>query len=224
MSLTEALLLDLEPFELWAALRSDGRASSGTAEEPYDGSPIKPAPLGADSSSAADFAPGYWGRIWDVGWWLIEGNIIELSNRKLNTDFNRAVGVVNYIGGFPPQDIIRQAVIRDNVIRQFQNRSDPATLIYSHAMELFGWPLSGIGAGLLQRNVATLDNVSNVSLSAVPAPIEYLDVNLSTFDNRSAAALLIPAVRRVVFNPTAAELISQITAGIDDAQASAFLF
>ena len=45
MSLTEALLLDPYPFEVWIALRSDGVAGSGTAEDPYDGSVIKTAPL-----------------------------------------------------------------------------------------------------------------------------------------------------------------------------------
>jgi len=306
MSLTEALLLDPYPFEVWIAARTDGVKGSGTQADPYDGSTIKSSAVdvsltrsglaataatsnahgsgqwiataqigiysahglekgdivqitnagsasfastslytnnfkvtavpsatefefylsadpGADSSSAADFAPGYWGRIWDLGWWLLEGNVIELSNRTLNTDFNRAVGIVAYLGNFGPQNTLRQAVIRDNVIRQFQNRSDPSTLIYSHAMELFGNPDSGIDAGLLQKNVATLDNVVNVSTSSIPAPIEQVNVTVVTFDNRSSTAVLIPAALRVVFNPPATELISQIVAQLDDAQAVAFL-
>src|SRR5438093_3324680 len=38
MSLTDALLLDAAPFEVWIALRGDGQKGSGTQSDPYDGS------------------------------------------------------------------------------------------------------------------------------------------------------------------------------------------
>src|SRR2546426_5334996 len=40
MSLTDALLLDAAPFEVWIALRGDGQKGSGTQSDPYDGSVI----------------------------------------------------------------------------------------------------------------------------------------------------------------------------------------
>src|SRR5438445_1951431 len=38
MSLSEALLLDPYPFEVWIAARTDGVGGSGSASDPYDGS------------------------------------------------------------------------------------------------------------------------------------------------------------------------------------------
>jgi len=37
MGLTDALLLDPYPFEIWIAQRSDGQKGSGTLNDPYDG-------------------------------------------------------------------------------------------------------------------------------------------------------------------------------------------
>ena len=39
MGLMDALLLDPAPFEVWVAYRTDGIAGSGTASDPFDGSP-----------------------------------------------------------------------------------------------------------------------------------------------------------------------------------------
>ena len=40
MSLLDALLLDPYPFNVWIAYRTDGIKGSGTASDPYDGSPV----------------------------------------------------------------------------------------------------------------------------------------------------------------------------------------
>ena len=37
MGLTDALLLDPYPFEIWIAQRGDGQKGSGTLNDPYDG-------------------------------------------------------------------------------------------------------------------------------------------------------------------------------------------
>src|SRR5437870_9274218 len=41
MGLSNALLLDPYPFEIWIALRTDGQKGTGTLNDPYDGSPGK---------------------------------------------------------------------------------------------------------------------------------------------------------------------------------------
>src|SRR2546426_10415872 len=38
MGLTDALLLDPYPFEIWIAQRSDGQKGTGTLNDPFDGS------------------------------------------------------------------------------------------------------------------------------------------------------------------------------------------
>lgn len=37
MSLSDALLLDPAPFDIWIAARTDGAKGSGTLNDPYDG-------------------------------------------------------------------------------------------------------------------------------------------------------------------------------------------
>jgi len=45
MSLLDALLLDRFPFDVWIAYRTDGIKGSGTASDPYDGSPQYASPV-----------------------------------------------------------------------------------------------------------------------------------------------------------------------------------
>ena len=50
MSLTDALLLEVPPIDVWIALRTDGAKGSGTESDPFDGG-IRAAPgrrTGAD--------------------------------------------------------------------------------------------------------------------------------------------------------------------------------
>src|SRR5258705_12536908 len=54
MSLTDALLLDAAPFEVWIALRADDQKGSGTQADSYDGTAIKTTPLTITSLTNPD--------------------------------------------------------------------------------------------------------------------------------------------------------------------------
>ena len=58
MSLTDALLREAYPLDVWIALRTDGAKGSGTENDPYDGKTRQPRPPsvgdGADPLRATD--------------------------------------------------------------------------------------------------------------------------------------------------------------------------
>jgi hypothetical protein len=79
MSLTDAFLLDPAPFNVWIAYRGDG-AGSGTANDPYDGSPRCGTPRGLTNLSkngSVATATVQSGETWSNGTaGVIEGNAV----------------------------------------------------------------------------------------------------------------------------------------------------
>ena len=160
----------------------------------------------------AGFNPGGMLRIWQVGRWTMENNVIELAVRVLGAgDFGRAIGAFIYAGNNRPQYIVRQAVIRNNIIRQVDNRSDPSK--FTRGIQIWGLGLFGVENCLVQGNILRLDNVGNVNTTGDPinpSPIEWLDSGVATFDNRSPDGQLI--MGRKLDQPfvTAPEVVTKI--------------
>jgi hypothetical protein len=152
---------------------------------------------------------------------LIENNIIELGLRRL-TDYAHASGIIAYVGGFPPQNIIRQSVARNNIIRQIDNTSDPSTLISNRGIEVDGNNGSGVESAVVEKNFIRLDIVARATLG-VPGPIEFRDSGLATFDNRTPDGTLLPAINADLSTIRIKDEVTHIQSDIEDALIASFL-
>ena len=171
-------------------------------------------------SLAGDFAPGYYGRMWGLDWCLVEGNIIELNIRTMGPiGFNQPVAIFMYGGGVAPNYRMHQLVIRDNLIRNIDNRSDPnrATPNYGSFAEGIRMKDASLAENALwQNNIVRLDRDE-----IGPASMTFLGSSLRTFDNNSPEGTLISAKHRVTLE-AAPEVILSIQAATQDVLIAAF--
>ena len=112
-----------------------------------------PSDPGTDSSDA-QFAPGYFGRIWQVRRLVIEKNVMELNVQALTTDYGHHVGVAMF-GTilFPPEPSLREMIIRGNVIRHVDDASAPST----RAIEC-----GGCEQVLIDNNIISMDRATPI--------------------------------------------------------------
>ncbi len=134
----------------------------------------------------ADFSAGYLGRIWQFGKLVFENNVIELALKKV-TPYGRSMGIFAYSdGSHLPQFVVRQLVIRENVVRHVDNGSDPAKL--NHAFEVW----FSTENALIEGNIIALRAAEDLKYYPV---IEYHDSGVKTFGNFSSDGTLIRAIQ-----------------------------
>ena len=123
------------------------------------------------------------------------------------------VEIFRYGGGVAPNYRMHQLVIRDNLIRNIDNRSDPnkGTGYGSFAEAIRMEDASLAENALWQKNVIRLDRDDLVDNS-----MTYRGIRLKTFDNETPGGKLILARDRDL-GTIAPELITAIQDAIDDA-------
>ena len=177
-------------------------------------------------SVTGDFAPGYYGRMWGLDWCLVEGNIIELNIRTMGPiGFNQPVAIFMYGGGVAPNYRMHQLVIRDNLIRNIDNRSDPnkGTLGYGSFAESIRMEDASLAeSALWQSNIVRLDRDETGPLSASMTHRMFLGTELKTFDNNSPDGKVILSRDRQTLAP-APELVEAIRMAVEDVIIAALL-
>jgi hypothetical protein len=160
-----------------------------------------PDPRGQSGSSPS----GYYGRLWQAGRILIEGNVIELI--PTSTTFGPPVAITFGFGKFVSPPLFRQVTIRRNVIRHVDNGSDPPNLPPG-----LGISASGCAHLIVEENVVDLDH---------PAPIAFAQCDkVRFFNNQTSSGIPIQAVNVTEANKGTPS--DEWTADIEDALLLAF--
>lgn len=164
------------------------------------------------------FMPGYYGRIWRTDWYAVENNIIELNIRTIGPEgFNSPFAVFFYGGGKEPQYLMRQLLVRDNLIRNIDNRSDPNNSNQNLGLAYGIWLTYDVLVenALLQKNLIRLDRDELFgNIGSMP----YYGSEVRTFDNNSPQGKLLFAKSLTVFGATAPELVSKIQTGNEEVE------
>ncbi|HKQ39014.1 MAG TPA: hypothetical protein VJ063_13135 [Verrucomicrobiae bacterium] len=151
----------------------------------------------------------------------MQNNVIELNIRTTGpAGYNASAGLFLYGGSAQPHYRMRQIVLRDNLIRNIENRSDPNrnTLGYPGLAEAIRreYPLIAENA-LWQNNIVRLDRdeIGHKSMT-------YSGSELKTFGNSRAHEELILAGNRI-FPVTASELVTVIEGAFEDSLITSLL-
>lgn len=149
----------------------------------------------SDSTSRPNhFAPGYFGRMWQIRRLLIENNVIELAERKLlpGASWNRAIAISIYgttlrlVHPTTPavtlsQRRFPQVLVRRNVIRHRDNGSDPNSNLGSQARGIEVWHAEDV---VLENNLITVDRIYPIDLITC--------TRVAAFKNQTSAGTLLP--------------------------------
>jgi hypothetical protein len=178
---------------------------------------------GVDSSSA-DFAAGYFGKIWQTHSLVIENNVIELNLRTPNSDWGhpgglRIYGTDQWISGTDPtkrEYSIVRLVARGNIVRNVDDVPDPG--LHNRGIEV-----GGCERALIEHNILGVPR---------PTPSQYhlIEYNhcgeIHSFNNLTPAGGLLTPVSTdspPLTTPNAFEVVTQVRADLEDAMVSAFL-
>jgi hypothetical protein len=178
---------------------------------------------GVDSSSA-DFAAGYFGKIWQTHSLVIENNVIELNIRTPNSDWGhpgglRVYGTDQWISGMDPSkreySIVR-LVARGNIVRNVDDTPDPG--LHNRGIEV-----GGCERALIESNVVGVPRPT-------PSPYHLIEYNrcgeIHTLNNQTPAGELLTAVSTdwpPLTTPNAFEVVTKVRAELEDTMVSAFL-
>jgi hypothetical protein len=130
MSLLDSLLLDPSPFDLWVAISASHNGNFNILAAPAPTSTSFSYQMtGVPTANADASPPPSFGAVWQVNKFVVEGNIVELIPNQLPGGYGPPTGVLLFTGDFTPVYVLRQVLIRDNVIRLADGAVDSTGLV-----------------------------------------------------------------------------------------------